>query len=339
MLLSPTTIGKSLRLHNRIVMAPLYLAMDGRSDEFRAFYVRRAQGRVGLVIAPQSTPGGLDDWAEDSLDLGVAFRPLIEGCHAAGSKIALQMFPGGGDVDAFSTEELDAIPARYARAALGARDAGFDAIDVHGAHHSPLMRLLSPLQNHRTDRYGGSAENRRRVQVETVRAIRAAVGPEYPILYRFSASSFRPGGVDLKITVPFAQALEAASVDCLDVSAGGLHPEASAHPGRRAPLGCFAELAGGIRAAVGVPVIAVGKIATREVAESILEAGQADLVALGRSLIADPDWPHKLYEGRDDEIVPCLYENAGCVQDSISVGKPVRCIQNPEAGLERLPAD
>jgi 2,4-dienoyl-CoA reductase (NADPH2) len=221
---------------------------------------------------------------------------------------------------------------------LGARDAGFDAIDVHGAHHSPLMRLLSPLQNQRPDRYGGSAENRRRVQVETVQAIRAAVGPDYPILYRFSASSFRPGGVDLAVTAPFARALEAAGVDCMDVSAGGLHPEASAHPGRRMPPGCFAELASGIRAAVGVPVIAVGRIATREVAESILAQGQADLVALGRSLIADPDWPAKLYEGRDDEIVPCLWENAGCLRDSIGAGKPIRCIQNPEAGHECSPA-
>ena len=338
MLFEPITIGRTLQLRNRIVLAPLYLAMDGRSDAFRAFYLRRAQGGVGLVIAPQSTPGGLDDWADEDVDLGAAFRPLIEGCHAAGSKIALQMFPGGGAVDEVSTAQLDAIPARYARAALGARDAGFDAIEIHGAHHSLLMRLLSPLQNHRADKYGGSAENRWRVQVETVRAIRAAVGRDTPILYRFSATDFLPGGVDLELTAPFAQALEAAGVDCLHVSAGGLPSGDSAHPGRQMALGCFADLAAGIRAAVGTPVIAVGKIATRDVAESILAQGQADLVALGRPLIADPDWPHKLVEGREAEIVPCLWENAGCLRESISKGKPVRCIQNPEAGLECLPA-
>ena len=339
MLFDSFAIDGTLQLRNRIVLAPLYLALDGRSEAFRAFYIRRAQGGPGLVIAPQSTPGGLDDWADEDADLVAAFRPLIEGCHAAGSKIALQMFPGGGDVDDWATQEMETIPARYARAAQGAQAAGFDAIDVHGAHHSPLMYLLSPLENRRTDRYGGSAENRLRLQVETVQAIRAAVGPDYPLLYRFSASDFRPGGVDLEVTAPFAQALEAAGVDCMDVSAGGLYPEAGAHPGRRMPPGCFAELAGGIRAAVDVPVIVVGKIATRDVAESILEQGQADLVALGRSLIADPDWPNKLYEGREDEIVPCLWENAGCLRNSISVGKPLRCIQNPEAGLERLPAN
>mgnify|MGYP001826824616 CR=1 FL=1 len=196
MLFDPMTIHGTLELPNRIVLAPLYLAMDGRSAEFRAFYLRRAQGGVGLVIAPQSTPGGLDDWADPDANLGAAFQPLIEGCHAAGAKIALQMFPGGGAVNECSTAQLDAIPARYARAALGARDAGLDAVEVHGAHHSLLMRLLSPLQNHRADNYGGSAENRRRVQVETARAIRAAEGQDYPILYRFSATDFLPGGVD-----------------------------------------------------------------------------------------------------------------------------------------------
>jgi 2,4-dienoyl-CoA reductase-like NADH-dependent reductase (Old Yellow Enzyme family) len=327
------SIDGKLDLKNRIVLAPLYLAMDGRSDAFRAFYVRRAEGGVGLAIAPQSTPGGLDDWADPAF--GAAFAPLIEGCHAAGAKIALQVSPGGGTVDEIPTEKLDAIPARYARAAAGVRAAGFDAIDVHGAHHLLFMRLLSPFQNHRTDQYGGSRENRWRAQVETVKAIRAAVGEDYPILFRFSATDFRPGGVDLDLTVPYAQALEEAGVDCMDVSAGTSDsPAGSSHPDRKADYGCFADLAAEIRAVVGTRVIAVGKIATRDVAESILEQGKADLVALGRPLIADPDWPTKLYEGRDEEIVPCLWDNAGCLRDSINKGEPIRCIQNDRVGFE-----
>jgi len=135
--------------------------------------------------------------------------------------------------------------------------------------------------------------------------------------------------------VPFAQALDEAGVDCLDVSAGTSDsPEHSSHPGRSAPFGCFADLAAEIRAAVGVPVIAVGKIATRDVAEQILEQRKADLVALGRPLIADPDWPQKLFDGRDDEIVPCLWENVGCLRDSTSKGMPIGCIQNAEVGRE-----
>jgi 2,4-dienoyl-CoA reductase-like NADH-dependent reductase (Old Yellow Enzyme family) len=315
------------------VLAPLYLACDGQSETFCAFYVRRAQGGVGLVIAPQSTAGGLGDWARP--DFGDGFRALVDGCHEAGSKIALQVFPGGGTVDEISAEQLSSLPVKYAQAALGIRDAGFDAIDIHGAHHSLFMRLLSPFQNHRTDAYGGDLENRCRVQVETVRAIRQAVGEDFPILYRFSATDFVPGGVDLDMTVPFAQMLEEAGVDCMDVSAGTSDsPEGSSHPGPKASFGFFADLAAGIRAVVGTRVIAVGKIATRDVAMSILEQGKADLVALGRSLIADPDWPNKLYEGRDDDIVPCLWDNAGCLRHSIDKGEPVRCIQNDRVGHE-----
>lgn len=332
-LFTPLTIAGKLALRNPIVLAPLWLVWDGRSDEYRAFYVRRTQGGVGLVIAPQSTPGGLDDWADPGF--GAAFRPLIEGCHAAGAKIALQVFPGEDLIDDLPAEQLATIPERFARAAVGAREAGFDAFDIHGAHSSLLMRLLSPLQNHRTDGYGGSPENRWRVQVESVQAIRAAAGEDFPILFRFSAADLTPNGVDLSLTVPYAQALEAAGVDCLDVSAGTADsPPLSPQPDRTEPDGCFADLAAAVRAAVTVPVIAVGKIATRKVAESILREGKADLVALGRQLIADPDWPLKLAEGRDDEVVPCLWDNGGCLRDSIQRELPIRCIQNPQVGFE-----
>jgi len=344
MLFDPFTINGKLKLRNRIVLAPLYLAWDGRSDEFRAFYARRAKGGVGLVMAPQSTPGGLGDWADPDFSLkaagAAAFRPLIEGCHAAGAKIALQVFPGSGVVDELSTEQLASMPERFARAAVGVREAGFDALDIHGAHHSLFMRLLSPFQNHRADRYGCPSQNRWRVQIETVKAIRAAVGEDFPILFRFSAADFVPGGVDLSLTIPYAQALAAAGVDCLDVSAGTSDsPPGSSHPDEAEPLGCFADLAAAVRAAVEVPVIAVGKVATREVAESILQEGKADLVALGRSLVADPDWPRKLAEGRDEEVVPCLWDNAGCLRDSIHRGLPIRCIQNPDVGFEHETMD
>jgi 2,4-dienoyl-CoA reductase-like NADH-dependent reductase (Old Yellow Enzyme family) len=338
MLFEPITINSKLKLGNRVVLAPLYLAWDGRSDEFGAFYVRRARGGAGLIIAPQSTPAGLDDWVDP--DFGSAFRPLIDGCHAAGAKIALQVFSGSDAVGELSTEQLASIPQRFARAAAGVRKAGFDAIDIHGAHHSLFMRLLSPFQNYRSDGYGGLPENRWRVQVETVKAMRAAVGEDFVIVFRFSAVDFVPGGVDLSLTVPFAQALVSAGVDCLDVSAGTSDsPPGSAHPDEAQPLGCFADLAAAIRAPVDVPVIAVGKIATREVAESVLQEDKADLVALGRSLIADPDWPRKLAEGRDEEIVPCLWDNAGCLDESTHRGLSIRCVQNPDVGFEHEMGD
>jgi 2,4-dienoyl-CoA reductase-like NADH-dependent reductase (Old Yellow Enzyme family) len=333
MLFTPFSIGDKLQLRNRIVLAPLYLAWDGRSEEFRAFYMRRARGGVGLVIAPQSTPGGLDDWADPNF--GAGFRRLVEGCHAVGAKIALQVFSGSGAVDELSTAQLASFSERYARTAVGVREAGFDAVEIHAAHHALFMRLLSPFQNHRTDEYGGPAENRWRIQVETVRAMRTAVGDDFTILFRFSATDFVRGGVDLSLTRPYAQALATAGVDCLDVSAGTADsPPGSSHPDETQPLGCFAELAGAIRAAVDVPVITVGKIATGEIAESILQAGRADLVALGRSLIADPDWPRKVAEGREEEIVACLWDNEGCLRDSTHQVLPIRCLQNFHVGFE-----
>jgi 2,4-dienoyl-CoA reductase-like NADH-dependent reductase (Old Yellow Enzyme family) len=126
----------------------------------------------------------------------------------------------------------------------------------------------------------------------------------------------------------------------MDVSAGTSDsPPLTSFPNVRQPDGAFAGFAAAIRQAVDVPVIAVGKIGSRAVAEDILASGQADLVALGRPLIADPDWPRKLAEGRDDEIVPCLWDNKGCLRDSIHKDLLVRCIQNPDAGFEARVAE
>ena len=334
MLFDSFSVTPTFTLKNRIVLAPLYLAWDGRSEEFRAFYARRARGGVGLLIAPQTTPGGFDDWADP--DFGKGFRPLIDECHAAGAKIALQVFSGSNVVDELSTEQLASIPERFARAAVGVREAGFDALNIHGAHHSLFMRLLSPFQNHRTDCYGGVPENRWRIQIETAAAIRQAVGSGFPVMFRFSAADFVEGGVELTLTVPYAQALAQAGVDCLDVSAGTADSPQSLnqHPNAAQPLGCFADLAAAIRQTVDVPVIAVGKIATRAMAESILQAGQADLVALGRPLIADPDWPLKIQEEREHDIVPCIWDNGGCLKNSVMKGLPIRCIQNADVGFD-----
>jgi 2,4-dienoyl-CoA reductase-like NADH-dependent reductase (Old Yellow Enzyme family) len=338
MLFEPYNLSGKLELPKRLVLAPLYLVWDGRCPEFCAFYVRRARGGVGLVIAPQSSPGGVDDWQDEAFGRG--FRPLIQGCRRAGAKVVLQIFSGSGPPDSVPAAKLDSLPERFALAAAGAKDAGFDAIEIHGAHHSLFMQLLSPRLNKRTDRYGGARESRWRVQLQTVRKIRAAVGDRFPVIFRFSASDFVPGGVDLSSTIPYAQALEDAGADALHVSAGTSDsPPDTSHPDDGMPFGCFSDLAAGIKAAVHVPIIAVGKIATRTLAQSILEEKKADLVALGRPLIADPDWPIKVQERRESEVIPCLWDNEGCLKNSIYRGKPIRCIQNEEVGFEHERAD
>ncbi len=120
----------------------------------------------------------------------------------------------------------------------------------------------------------------------------------------------------------------------MDVSAGTTDSPDRIVPGPKAPLATYADLAASIRRATKVPVIAVGKIATRQVAESILREGKADLIALGRPLIADPDWPRKWAEGRDDEVVRCIWDNVSCLRDTISQDKPIRCLRNPDVGFD-----
>jgi 2,4-dienoyl-CoA reductase (NADPH2) len=172
--------------------------------------------------------------------------------------------------------------------------------------------------------------------LETVRAVRSALGSDFPILYRLSAADFAEGGVDLSLTVPFAQELEKAGVDCIDVSAGtpDSPDDHASHPGTHASFGCFKDLAAAVKEKVGIPVIAVGKIATKEVAESILEENMADLIALGRPLIADPDWTKKVKEGEGEAIVPCIWDNGGCLNKTIMKGRPIRCVQNSSVGFE-----
>jgi 2,4-dienoyl-CoA reductase-like NADH-dependent reductase (Old Yellow Enzyme family) len=309
LLFAPVTIGQSLTLANRIVMAPIYLSMDGRAERFREFYVRRAAGGAGLLVVPQSTHGGVADWEIPGFEQG--FKPLIDQCHERGARVSVQVFPGAEQPAKIAIETLHALPERYALAAEKARDVGFDAITVHGAHHSLLAGLLSPKRNGRTDCYGGSAQNRRRVQCALVRVMRERVGPSFPIFYRLSAIDYVPGGITLQETAAFAKALERSGVDCMDVSAGTREsPPGTTQPGADKPQGCYADIAGHIKRAIEAPVIAVGRISHPDIAESILSAGKADLVALGRQLIADPGWPRAVRSGDVNSITYCRYHGS-----------------------------
>jgi 2,4-dienoyl-CoA reductase-like NADH-dependent reductase (Old Yellow Enzyme family) len=305
-LFTPVTIGRSLELANRIVMAPIYLSLDGRDERFRDFYVRRARGGAGLLVAPQSTPGGVADWETPGFER--AFRPLIDRCHEQGTRLSVQVFPGADQPSDLPPDTIRSLPSRFALAARKACDVGFDALTIHGAHHSLLAGLLSPKRNTRTDRYGGSAQNRRRLQCDIVRAVKERLGDAFPLMYRFSATDFVPGGIALDETTVFARELERCGVDGLDVSVGTREsPPGSTQPRADKPEGCYADIAARIRDAVSVPVITVGRISSPRTAEAILAEGKADLVALGRQLVADPDWPMKVRQGRHERIRRCRY--------------------------------
>jgi len=205
--------------------------------------------------------------------------------------------------------------------------AGFDFVELHGAHGYLLSQFFSPAFNHRTDEYGGSLAGRMRFGLECVSATRAAVGENYPIFFRLGAWEDMADGIKIEEAVRFATELEKAGVDVIDVSVGHLEgPGFGASPAPDKPMGTFANLAEAIKKKVTVPVMAVGRINTPEVAETLLAEGKADLVAVGRQLIADPFWPGKVAAGQFEDVVPCISCNV-CLDTAFTAGE-VKCSVN-----------
>lgn len=321
-------IKDNLILKNRISMAALYLGYEGHSKEYRDFYLERAKGGIGMMIIPQSTGEPLDSWLDPNFHLG--FKPLIDEAHKYGTKVILQIYEPIEDINTISKEELDKLPLRYAEAAKGIKDSGFDGMEIHGAHYMPFISFLSPTQNKRKDKYGGNYIGRTKIIFETIKAVKKVIG-KFPLFYRVSAADFVENGIDLNLSIPFVKNLESLGVDCIDVSAGtGESPEPmTLHPKANVPTGCFINLAEAIKKEVKIPVICVGRINNKELAQDTLDKNRADIISFGRALIADPELTNKMKENRDSEIIKCLYCNKGCLKDSLLVGKPINCFVNP----------
>jgi 2,4-dienoyl-CoA reductase-like NADH-dependent reductase (Old Yellow Enzyme family) len=284
---------KSRELRNRVVMPPMVTlrGLTGRAGV--EWYGRHAAGGVGLVIV-EATPVQRfgSDFTADSL------RPLVEAIHGGGALAAIQLFPTRRlsfqvPVD-LTVGELEEMVGRYVIAARVCREAGFDGIEPHGAHGYLLNQFFSPVQNRRTDEYGGNIENRMRLALEIVEAVRPACGSGMLLLYRHTPTGH---GYGMEESLLLAQGLVERGVDILDIS-----PSSGEKPGDRAVP--FTGL--------GVPVIAVGELDRVERSLEVLNEGRADLVAVGRGLIADPDWPIKVREGRLEEIVECVRCNTKC---------------------------
>ena len=206
-------------------------------------------------------------------------------------------------------------------------------MEPHGAHGYFINQFFSPLNNQRIDDYGGEVENRMRMAVELVSAMRRAAGEGFLLLYRHSAVDGEPGGTTVEESIELARALEAHALDIFDVSAGRGHQDGLSIPESSASEGTHANLAGRIKAAVSIPVIAVGRIQRRSVADRILREGKADLIALGRQLLADPFWPNKLRQGKEQEVVLCTYCDS-CSRE-MRAGRPIFCSQNSNLGREK----
>ncbi len=364
-LFQPGRIG-TMEVRNRIVMPPMatgYASEDGSvTDRLIAYYEERAKAGLGLIIVEIScidAPRGRALARQIAVDRDT-FIPGLAGLAAAirrhGVRAAIQLHHAGrqtssrvtglkpvapspipgrdGEVpQELTVAEIERLIDCFAGAAWRAKQAGFDGVEIHGAHGYLVSQFLSPLSNQRRDRYGGSVENRARFLVEVIRAIRERVGRDYPVWCRLSAVELNAeGGITLEETRTVARLAEEAGADAIHVSA---HAVGAA---RRPPMaqqpGAFIEYAEAVKKAVSVPVIAVGRI-TPEIGEEALRQGRADFVALGRQLLADPHTVEKIAGGRLEDIRPCLR----CFYCLDSVGRRrgngVGCTVNPALGRER----
>lgn len=337
MLFEPLAI-KGVTLRNRIVFAPVVTNFGLRNARALNYYAARARGGAGLVIV-HGTPVDLFLGPQG----GRGLESLVQAVHAQGAKIAIQLWHGNelrgqavapspsGACREIHREEIREVVEKFAAASRRCRELGFDGVEVHGAHGYFVNQFFSPLTNQRKDDYGGSAEKRMLMAMELIVAMREAAGENFLLFYRHSAVDGMEGGSTVEESARFARALENHWLDVIDVSAGN-QGNPLAIPPAEAPEGTHADLAARIKAAVSIPVIAVGRIQIRSVADRILKEGQADLIALARQLLADPDWPRKVQEGREKDVVLCTYCNF-CTEE-MRAGRPIACVQNPRLGQE-----
>jgi 2,4-dienoyl-CoA reductase-like NADH-dependent reductase (Old Yellow Enzyme family)/thioredoxin reductase len=375
-LFEPTKIG-IVTLKNRIVMPAMDTNLgspDGSvSPKLVEYYEERAKGGVGLIIVQTTSvdyPRGRTTPFQISIDHDrylPGLSQLAQAIKRSGSRAAIQLEDGGGithsaitgqqpvgpsasisplgePIRELSATEIARLIERHAQAAARAQKAGFDAVEIHGGHEHLLSQFLSPYYNQRSDQYGGSLENRARFLLEVLRACRLEVGSDYPLLCRINGAEYGiDPSIDLVQTVKIAQWLEEAGVDAIDVTGHGYGVRFTALcPGMP---GLHLAGAAEIKRNVKTPVIEVGRLYP-ELGEWALREGVADMIAMGRALIADPYLPKKAAEGRLEDIIPCI----GCwqclegsiqsiIQAVSEPGSPTEgrltCSVNPAAGRER----
>lgn len=355
---------RNLELKNRIIMPAIHLMynMDGYANEkFNEFYWRRAQGGAGLVFVGGcrfdeygGSPGMMSLQADDFIE---GYKEFTDGMHKRGAKVGVQLYHAGAYAHQIANdgrealapsavfskftkempkeatrEEIKTIISKWAQAAKRARKAGFDTVEISASAGYLICQFLSPKTNLRTDEYGGSWENRTRFAREAVAAVRKAVGDDYPVCMRIAGNDFVPGSNTNEDAVAFAQLMESSGVDMINVT-GGWHEAVIPQLTGDVSRGGFAYLASAVKNAVDIPVTVSNRINDPVLAEKLLATGQADLVSLGRTLIADPDWANKAQSGQSETIRRCLACNQGCLAKTF-FAMPAECLVNVEAGRE-----
>ena len=369
--LTPGKIG-TMELKNRFYVSPMgtgYPTMDGYvTDQLVDYLAERAKGGFGLVgmeftaVTASGQPPTLACSYDDSYLPGLT--RVAEAIKANGAKALLQIahcgrqtfgLPPKGPALAASAipcaasgtlgremteEEIWETIEAFGDAAVRAVKAGFDAIEIHCAHGYLIQNFLSPYSNKRTDKWGGSWENRSRFAVEVMRNVRKKVGPDYPIITRISrCEPIVPDGLTFEDQIKFAQLLEAEGSDCIDVSVGvyslGVDNNVQKYliPPLDMPLGLNVDAAAELKKHVNIPVMVVGRINDPIQMENIVAQDKADFLAIGRGSLADPYLPQKIAEGRVDDVVKCMGCMEGCFKKSGIM--PITCTRNPNTGNEK----
>lgn len=363
-LFQPIMINK-LEVKNRIYLPAMHLNMAENylvTDRIVDFYALRAKGGAGMIVVGNAT---VDNVSGNPLYIGAhddAFIPgltkLSDAIKENGARSCIQLNHAGRYSHSMGMEgrrpvapsaiasrltrevpdELDidgikAIVKSFAEAAVRSQKCGFDAVEVLSGTGYLISEFLSPVSNTRTDEYGGSFENRIRFGVEVMKAIRESVGPDYPVIVRLDNNDFMVGGQRSDELTEYARILaDECGVDALCVK-GNWHEARVPQMTTNVPRGVYAYLARNVKQVVNIPVIASHRIHSAEVARKIIDEKFCDMVAMGRSLIADPFMPQKAKEGKEDEIIHCIACCQGCF-DSIFKLEPVKCLCNPKAGFE-----
>jgi 2,4-dienoyl-CoA reductase (NADPH2) len=358
-LLSPTTIG-GLELRNRVVMGSMHTGLEDRARDLgalSAYFAERARGGVGLIVTGGYAPnkrGWLKPLASELTTRlqAMRHREVTGAVHAEGGAIALQVLHAGRygyhpfsvsasrqkspitpfRPSALSTRGVDRTASDYAASVALALKAGYDAVEIMGSEGYLINQFLAARTNDRTDRWGGSAENRMRFPVEIVRRTRELVGADFPIVYRISLLDLVEGGQTWDEVVDLAHRLEEAGVTVFNTGIGW-HEARVPTIITQVPPGAWRSATARLKAEVSVPVCASNRINTPELAESILAAGEADLVSMARPLLADPDFVNKAAAGRADEINTCIACNQACL-DHVFQNRKASCLVNPRACRE-----
>jgi 2,4-dienoyl-CoA reductase-like NADH-dependent reductase (Old Yellow Enzyme family)/NADPH-dependent 2,4-dienoyl-CoA reductase/sulfur reductase-like enzyme len=362
-LLEPITFANGrLRSKNRVVMPPMgmgYAHEDGRvSAKVIEYYRARAKSGVGMmvvencIIDPDVLGVGPELQLHNKIHLP-GLQQLSEVIKGFGALAGLQLNHMGRQTTlgkpvapspipisergpaprVLNTADIQYVIDEFVRAAAWVKETGFDFVELHGAHGYLMCEFLSPVSNRRDDEYGGDFERRLTFPLKIIKGIREVCGEDFPIQFRMSGSEYVPNGLTVDQTAKIAQRLVEEGVASISVSAGNWQTLRYIMAPMFMPPAYLADDAAKIRAAVNVPVIAVGRIHSVKVAEEVLQQGKADMVAVGRGLIADPDWVQKLEDGRQDDIRPCISCNA-CV-DLVSRAQEARCTVNAYLGREQ----